>query len=337
MALTVNYNDEGVADCVPTYLFDQAATYRESPHDAALEWFANAIFGLSVHFGLSALLGKGENPVGVVTPEQYKALPKHFHCEHFDTTDIVELTIAAGARYLLFPAVLPDGFCLFNTATTEFHSAKSAAQRNLVAEMASTCEYHGIGLFLEYSFGQNADRYPDGIQKGLLPQTEYTEFVKSQLKELLTEYGPIAGICLTGLETIGARDPAFDVQDIYDMIRFLQPNTLISFREGFNGQEDFFSVADKIDSAASPLVAQNATHPIEIRRTLCGGSDRGFLPENAGKHRKTSEIWEDLRRAHSANAQLLLNTALLPDGSLDLEDIKTLLEVGERLEKEGRP
>ena len=46
MALTVNYNDQGMPDSVPTYLFDQAETYKENPRDAALEWFSSAIMGI---------------------------------------------------------------------------------------------------------------------------------------------------------------------------------------------------------------------------------------------------------------------------------------------------
>ena len=97
MALTVNYNEEGMPDCVPTYLFDQAERYKENPRDAALEWFNSAILGLSLHFGLPSLLGKGEEPQGVLAEELYRKLPEHFHCKNFDAVDAVELAIAATA------------------------------------------------------------------------------------------------------------------------------------------------------------------------------------------------------------------------------------------------
>ena len=333
MALTVNYNDEGMPDGVPTYLFDQAETYRENPMDAALEWFTAAHLGISLHFGLSALLGKGESPKGVLTAEQYQELPKRFRCEHFDAIDIVEMTIAAGARYLSFPAVLPDGFCLYNTAESSFNSVNSAAQRDLVGELASTCEYHGIGLFLEYPFAENQNRYPNGIVQGLMPQTEYADFAKSQIHELLINYGPIAGIRFTGLKNLAGRNPAFDMADIYQMIHFLQPNALVSFQEGCNGKEDFFS-ATKLDDKTG-FLAQNATQPVEIWRCLSGDDDRGFRPEIAGKHIKADDTWKVLKAAHGENANLMLNTALMPDGSLDLEDIQTLLALGERMERQG--
>ncbi len=335
MALTVNYNDEGIADSVPTYLFDQASTYKEDPHGAALEWFTSAIMGVSVHFGLSSLLGKGEDPVGVLSPELYAELPKRFSCEHFDTEDIVEMTIAAGARYILFPAVTKDGFSLYNSAVSDFNSVNSAAKRDLVGELASTCEFHGIGLCLEYPFGINRHRHPDGIAKGLMPQSEYCDFVKDQIHELISGYGPIAAISFTGVENLADRNPAFDIADIYEMIRFIQPNTLIGFQTGATGTEDFFSVADP--NAKTGFMAKNATQPIEIRCNLGDNTDRGFRPEIAGNHLKMDAIWKALKNAHDADANLLVNTALMPNGSLDLEDIKTLLAVGEKMENEGRP
>lgn len=333
--LTVNYNGDGIPDGVPTYLFDQANTYAKDPREAALEWFSNAIMGVSVHFGLSALLGKGEAPKGVLTDEQYLMLPQRFGCEHFDAIDIVEMTIAAGARYIRFPAVLPDGFALYSTAESDFNSMKSKCRRDLVAELASTCEYHGVGLFLEYPFAANWRRHPDGVQAGVLAQEEYCDFVKRQLHELLTEYGPLAGICFTGLENIQGRDPGFNIKDIYDMIHFLQPNTLVSFEDGATGDEDILCSLEH--GAKTGFIKKNATHPIEVGRCMAGGKDRGFRPEVAGKHLKEEEVWEELKSSHAGNSVLLMNTALMPDGSLDLEDIKTLLAVGERMEMHGRP
>lgn len=336
MALTVNYNEEGIADSVPTYLFDQAEQYRENPRDAALEWFTSAIQGLSLHFGLASLLGKGEEvPRDVLTPGQYAKLSERFDCKNFDAVDIVELAVAAGARYVVFPAALPDGFCLYHSHSSDFHVVNSAANRDLVGELASTCEYHGIGLFLEYPFGRNQRRHPQGVPQGIMAQGEYLDFVKGQLQELLTGYGPVAGIRFTCAESLLGRETPYDLEDLYQLIRFLQPNALVSFQEGYAGSEDFLTSADL--SSAKGLLPSNATRPLEMLRILSGGVDRSYYPELAGSHRKIGQIWEDLRDAHQRAANLLLNTALMPDGSLDLEDIQSLLAVGERMEKEGRP
>ncbi len=341
--ITVNYNEKGIPDSVPTYLFDYAETYRRNPHDAALEWFTAAHYGLSVFFGLHALLGRHEDILGrgEIPPAQYSLLPSHFKCENFDAVDIVELAVAAGARYLLFPACYDDGFCLFGTAESDYNSVASAAKRDFVAELASCCEYQGIGLALEYTFGVNHRRHPDGVPATAEAHEEYQEHVKAQLHELLTNYGPIAAICFGGLKRIREQQPSFDLQDCYDYIISLQPNTLVSFRHGYNGAEDFFSVAERLPSIDAPAEEQgflylNRKRPVEIRTSLMPGG-RGYNAEMAGRHMRAPQLWEAMRGANRAHANLLVNTALMPDGSLDLEDINTLLEAGQRMEKEGRP
>ena len=332
MALTVHYNEEGLADSVPTFLFDQAETYYGDPRSATLEWFSAAFLGLSVFYGLPALTGEHEDLRK--GRDELEALQRHFTAKGFDAMEIVQLAIAAGARYLLFPACYDDGFCLFGSELTGFTSSRAPAQRDLVAEVASVCEYHGIGLFLEYSLSVNAHRHPDGVPQEAA--AEYTDFVRGQLHELFTGYGTVAGICFGGLRRLKAQLPSFDAADLYAMVRHLQPHALVAFREGFNGTEDFFSVKDAIPQEPGPFLAKNSKCPVEIRCSLAQGG-RSYSPAQAGKHLDADAVWKALAEAHRVDANLLVNTALMPDGSLDAEDIGTLVEVGRRLETRGRP
>lgn len=335
-AVTVNYGEDGRPDGVPTYLFDQAETYLSNPHDAGLEWFNDAHLGLSVCFGLHALLGRKEDilATGGVSPQSYEALTANLNAVHFDAIDIVELAVAAGARYILFPACDEDGFCLYNSALSDYNSVKSAAGRDFVGELASSCEYHGLGLILQYSLGRNLHRYPQGIPEEAAAMEEYMDLVRGQLRELLIGYGPIAGINLTGLKELRQRQKQLDVADCYKLIRALQPAALVGLEGAFNGEEDFISVTCDGSTPDNANVRHDML--VQIMSNMTPGS-RGFWADAAGKHLKLNQIWEKLRGAHLAQANLLLNTALMPDGSLDLEDINTLLDLGKRLEKEGRP
>ena len=336
MALTVNYNEEGIPDGVPTYLFDQAELYREDPMEAARVWFANAHLGMSVFFGLHGLVGRHED---VIEREEYPiaeyaALEKQLTAKNFDPIDIVELAIAAGARYLAFPAVYDDGFCLYHTALTDFNSVHSPAHRDFVAELASVCEYHGLGLSLEYSLGVNHHKWPGGIPAEA--QQEYLEFVHSQLHELLTQYGPIAAISFNGLRRMKRLFPAWSPQDLYDLVHGTQPATLVAFRQGHTGTEDFYTVPETLPKADADaetrghVVANHPRKPLEIRQSLTPGG-RGFNACEAGHHLRVEALLERMRYAYQHDANLLVNTALMPDGSLDLEDINTLLDFGKQL------
>ena len=328
MAISVNYDSEGVADCVPTFLFDYVEEDKDNPHDACQQWFVCAALGLSVNLGLHTLLGKGEHPIadGIVNQQEYLDLPKHFSCSHFDAIDIVQLAIASGARYVEFPAKLEDGFCLFDTESTDYNSRHSEVKRDLIAEIASVCEYHNIGLCLTYSLGYDFGKYPaTGRPATDGEKAEYDEYCVMQLHELLTNYGPLAAIKFNGIDGI-SREQA---KDLYKMCRHLQPQILVCCQQGLLGTEDFYAPGTAMPAEDSPASVQgyvykDASKPLELRLDMTP-NNRGYHAEFAGKHLRSAQMLEALTQARRNQMNLLLNTALLPDGSLDLEDIEELL------------
>ncbi len=333
-ALTVSYDEDGCPNGIPTYLADYASAYARDPHEAGNAWFFATHLGLSISFGLHSLLGKGEDALlhGELTHDQYSLLTQKFTGTNFNAIDIVELAIAAGARYVVCPVTAGDGFSLYNSTCNDYNSVNSAANRDFFGELASTCEYHGIGLVAEFRFGRNLKRWPEGIPATAESTATYVDFMKAQLHEVLTEYGPIAAISFCGVADASALHPHIDFADIYKMVGMLQPNTLVAFEDAPTiADNDYYSVCrlDAIDTLPPGK-------PVEMLVTMTPNS-RSFNADLAGKHLKTDAIWKQLHDCHAAHCNLLLNTALMPDGSLDLEDITTLLEVGKRLEKGGLP
>lgn len=347
--ISVIMPEDGEIDCTPSYLFDYSQLYRTDARSAGLHWFKDGSFGLGIRFGLYSLLGKGEHALadGVVTPEEYKLLVGKLSAPHFDAMDIVEFAIANGMRYVNFSARTADGFSMFNTEYSDFNCTKTPARRDFLGELASVCEYHGIGLCLSYSHGRDWSR-PEGVpgskadpELGRL--LEYQEFMLKQLEELLTQYGPIAAICLEGIDVPLASSAVneFGCQDLYDYVRSIQPQVLLSYQQGLTGKEDFFVCNGSLPSEDAPEKDQGFVHrqtekPVELRMSMTPGH-YGYYAELAGKHVREDGVWEALRNARLAQCNLLANTALMPDGSLDLEDIQTLLEVGKRIEKGGYP
>jgi alpha-L-fucosidase len=344
MAKTVHYDENGLPDAVPTYLFDQAETYRESPAQAAREWFREARLGLSVHFGLYSLIGKHEDvrKLDAWSAQDYTQLQKRFTCARFDAIEIVQLTIASGARYVVMPARYRDGFCLFRSQLSDFNSVNAAANRDLVGEMASACEYNGIGLCLEYSLGHDWQRFDKGLPESDEDLLDYQEFCIGQLHELLTGYGPLAAIRFEGLQNMREMSRGkINCQELYDLVHDLQPQCMVSFEQGLLGTEDYFAVEQEIpapeaDADSQGFIFQDLSKPLELRISLTSGS-LGYCAEQAGKHLRQDDIWRKFADTIQKDANFLMNTALMPDGSLDLEDIHSLLAVGERIEKGGFP
>jgi alpha-L-fucosidase len=116
----------------------------------------------------------------------------------------------------------------------------------------------------------------------------------------------------------------FRCQELYDRFHGLQPQVLVSYKQGLLGTEDFFAPERK----AALAVANTTGKPVEICDTL---QERAWGYSKEARHRNADEVMTMLEAAAAQKANLLLNTGPLPDGSIHAEDEATLREVGRRL------
>lgn len=353
---------------VPVHLQSYQSHYGANPREAALAWFREARFGLFMHYGLYSLLGRGE---WVMLREQipvgdYEALKDEFTAENFDADFIADLAVAAGMRYVNLTARHHDSFCLFDTAQTDFSSVKAPrCGRDLIGELVDACNRRGLGVFFYYSYAldwrhpyfysreagwENARPAYETPEPHYRFQTDddfrhYIDFVHNQLRELLTHYGPIAGIWFDPIMGYYHRPDLFPIEETYALVRSLQPHCLISFKQGANGDEDFAtpernagSLAHRL-SGANAEIAQRAWEKNEPKwGELCDTLQPkvwGYNAGDSGQHRTPDEVMAMLDYARSRQCNLLLNTGPLPDGSIDPEDVEILREVGMRLRSQS--
>ena len=345
---------------VPSYLESYKHLYEENPRKAALEFFKNAKFGLFMHYGLYSLLEgvwqeKKSKPSewvqlrGKIHVKEYEKLASKFTAENFDADFITDMALEAGMKYINLTTRHHDGFCLFDSKYTDFNSTNSPAKRDLVAELSEQCQKKGLALFLYYSHGRDW-RHPhapnnEGWGGAARPKYEikeesykygeehnlqiYVEFMKNQITELLTNYGPIAGIWLDGIAVPNRgkgnnKKEMFKCQELYDHIHSLQPQVLVSYKQGLLGTEDFKAPERHFKGVSNV--------PLELCDTLQPYS-WGYAKSDDKGHKTPDDVMKILKDAEQKNANLLLNTGLLPDGSVHADDIKTLKEVGKRLQK----
>jgi len=320
--------------------------------EAALAWFREARFGLFLHYGLYSLIGKGEwymHHAGV-SPADYAVWKDRFTAEQFDADFITDLALTAGMTYVNLTTRHHDGFCLFETAQHDFHSVNSPARRDLVGEMAEACRRKGLGFFIYYSYGLDW-RDPNFDVKNPEKMARYVAFMQAQLRELSTNYGPIAGFWFDLVGVTYAHPEVFAIQESYDLIHKLQPQALVSYKQGALGTEDYASCEFKIESLADfppvkklgPEAVARATRAWELNREkpleICTTLQKGSWGHNdVGQPRRTStEVRELMAGATWQRANLLLNAGPLPDGSFHPDDERILREVGEQLKQEGWP
>ncbi len=356
----------------PSYLADHEDLHARDPRAAALAWFREARYGLFLHYGLYSLLGRGEwvQFTDTIPLAEYEGLAAQFTAKRFDADAITDLACEAGMRYVNLTTRHHDSFCLWDSAQSDFTSARSPARRDLVAELAEQCRKKSLGLLLYYSYALDwrhphfFDRSSVWVARPDYPQPEpryrwrrdedfrhYIDFVHAQFTELLTNYGPVAGLWFDPMLTYYARPDLFPIEETYTLIRKLQPQTLIAFKQGANGDEDFAaperagqSLAQRVEELFGPERAQlparvwamNQHKHNEICDTL---SPRawGYNLDQSTAHAGPDEVWDKLAHAFGQNCNLLLNTGPLPDGAIHEGDAATLREVGHRIQSQGWP
>ena len=236
-----------------------------------LEEFRNDHFGLFIHFGVYSKLGgvwKGEqipyygeqimNHARITVPE-YEAVAKEFNPTDFDADEIVLLAKNAGMKYIVFTTKHHDGFCMFDTQTTDYDIVDFTPYgKDIVKELADACHRHGMKLGFYYSLPDW--HFPHGIPR-LEPDsttncTEYVnqvyspleiitpeleDYIVAQITELLTNYGEIYTMWFDmGLVT------SEQSRRFRETVKHLQPQCLINGRI-MNNMGDYMTLPDNGD------------------------------------------------------------------------------------------
>jgi alpha-L-fucosidase len=358
---------------VPSYLRGYEAQYAQDPKAAALAWFRDARYGLFLHYGLYSLLRRGEwvQYQERIPVAEYARLQDRFTAERFDAPAICALARDAGMRYLTITTRHHDSFCLFRTAQTAFNSLTAPCGRDLIAELAAACRDAGLGVFLYYSYACDW-RHPYFYPREAgctfarpvydTPQPEYhwrtdadmghyIAFVHAQLEELLTQYGPVAGVWFDPIMGYYFRPDLFPIAETYALIRRLQPQALIGFKQGATGDEDFASPEHFAQNLAERVAQMGGSETAVATARRAWESNRHKPNETCttmhpawgckdcadSEHKTPDQVLADLAHAAANGWNLLLNTGPLPDGTIHPLDAATLREVGRRIARDGWP
>lgn len=267
---------------MPGFLSAHQTVHIRQPRRACLEWLGKGHVGLSFQYGVYSQLAPDpwvrfhEGIPGA----RYDRLTEDFTAKAFDAEALVRFAQESGATYVHFPARLCDGFSLFRTNETSFTSLSAPAGRDLVGEVTDACHRASMGLFLEYAYGldwRHPYFYPqdsveldwpyvaapgdDGSKRRFQQDEDFLEYIKYahvQLKEILYRYVPLAGIALSPAMGYYARPYLFPLETTYQIIHEAQPQVLLSFEQGANGEEDFVSLrgGDGADSRGGDVAEQ---------------------------------------------------------------------------------
>lgn len=281
-------------------------------------------YGLFIHYGLYSLLGRGE---WVLNRERmpladYAKLAREFTAEKFDADAIADLAVRAGMRYVVLTTMHHDGFRLYDTSLTDYCATKTAAKRDLVAEMVAACRKRGLHVGLYHSLQSWYDQ-PDAVA-GLEDPAAYEKVIAAthaRLRELLTKFNPVDVLWYDGWWPFNAEQ--WRAQAMNDMARGIQPQLLINGRNGLKGD---FATPEGHLGYPSPW------RPWEAAMTL-----NGSWGYHSGDHdwKTPVQVIDMLATCATARGNLLLNIGPRGDGSIPEASVKVLETVGDWLKRHG--
>jgi len=186
------------------------------PTRRQLEWQKKELIAF-VHFGINTFTDK-EAGEGTEDPNLFK--PSSFNARQW-----ARILKDTGFKMVILTAKHHDGFCLWPTRTTDYSVKKSRwknGRGDVVKEVAMACREEGLAFGFYIS--------PWDRHEKSYGTAGYNEFFRQQLKELLSNYGPVSEVWLDGYcgEGPNGKKQVYDWPSYYQLIRRLQPQAVIA-------------------------------------------------------------------------------------------------------------
>src|SRR6266576_1922880 len=326
------------------------AQEKNTPTPANLEartWFQDAKFGMFIHWGVYSVLGDGEWVLHdrKLKIHDYERLPSFFDPEKFDAATWVALAKAAGMKYITITSRHHDGFAMFDSKVSDWNIVQRTPYgKDPLKQLADEAHKQGIKLFFYYSQldWHNPDYYPRGAtawDNGRPDSGNFysyiDDYMNGQLRELLTNYGAIAGIWFDGMWDKPNAD--WHLDKTYALIHQLQPAALIipNHHQSPRPGEDVQTFERDLpgqNTAGFNTKYVSSDIPLESSDTLNGAWGFNIGDSN---YKSPAELVQKLVRAAGNNSNLLLNIGPYPNGEIDPQFVARLQSVGEWLQKYG--
>lgn len=312
------------------------------PRDPRLKWFDDAKYGLFINWGLYSIpagewKGKKYPNIGEwimhdarIPVKEYEQLAAEFNPTRFNADEWVRLAVDAGMKYLVFDCKHHDGFALYRSSVSKYNCHDATPwKRDPMMELREACDRHGIKLCFYYS--QATDWHePNGANNNWdFPpndQKDFDQYLRDkslpQIKELLTQYGPI-GLIWFDVPTLMTPDRS---KRVADLVRSIQPGTLINSRLGPGGYHDYQSRGDnEIPHTVTPGVWETAA-------TI---NDTWGYKNDDHNWKSPADICFKLVDITSKGGNYLLNVGPDAGGSIPQQSQDVLREIGAWLKVNG--
>ena len=205
-------------------------------------------FGMFIHFGLYAIPARGEwvQSQERIGAGEYRKYFEQFNPAEFNPREWAKLAKECGMKYAVMTAKHHDGFCLFDSALTDYKSTNTPFGRDLVREYTEAFRAEGLKVGLYYSLldwhhpdfpAYRDQQHPMRDNEAFrdIPQdfSNYVRYFHGQVRELLTNYGKIDILWFDFSYKDSVNDMSgekWGATDLVRMIRGIQPEVVLDDR-----------------------------------------------------------------------------------------------------------
>jgi alpha-L-fucosidase len=305
--------------------------------------FLEAGYGLSTHWGLYSLSTSGDEWIYYrqqIPFAKYKERMARFNPTRFDAEEWADLMLESGQKFLVITSKHHDGFCLWDSALTDFKVTNTPFGRDILFELAGALHDRNLGLHLYYSL-------VDWTHPAYRSDWEaYVVYYQGQIRELCTGFGRIDGFIFDGYwprqefepgpeqEYFAARGE-WDLAGTYDLIHDLQPDSVVANNSHIPPLVGEDYQVWELDLPGENTAGFNTTE-IGDRPTACWwnlNTGWSYQPWNY-KLKSAEEIVAVYNRVRATKgrsnqpAPFFLNVGPRPFGDIHPEEQRVLREIG---------
>lgn len=339
-------NTKSLGDTTKT----QEREIRPRRTDPAMEGWRDNRFGIFIHWGMFSVPGgtiDGEVIPGAAEwtwttyanrgkKAQYEAFVNDFNPTQYDPAEWARLIKQSGARYVVFVTKHHDGFCLFDSELTDYDAASTPYGKDLLRPFVDACRAEGLSIGLYYSIIDW--HHPNFTSRELKTDEDrasyrlYLDYMKGQLKELLTNYGEIDILWFDGRwDASYKKNPQYGIE-VEKFCREIDEDIIINDRvRAYDSYADYDASYERRLPDPEKVIDLDWECCMTMPERTWGYH---VQPDGAG-WKTPRKIIGQLAECASRGGNFLLNLGPTPEGTIRPEERERLEAVGAWMEKHG--
>jgi alpha-L-fucosidase len=335
--------------------FAQKKIWNETEEQKAqrMAWWTNDRFGMFIHWGTYAMAGRHEwvKKNERIPDAEYQKYFDNFNPDLYNPTEWAKMAKAAGMKYAVITSKHHEGFTLFDSKFTDYKATNTPYGKDVLKMWVDAFRAEGLKIGFYYSLidwhhpqytidrvhpqSVNTQAEYDALNK-TRDMAKYREYLKNQVKEILTNYGKIDILWLdfSFPGEFGKGRDDWGSEELLKMVRELQPGILVNDRadlKDYAGGWDF-TTPEQFKVPEWPTI-DGKKIPWETCQTF-SGSWGYYRDEHTWKDNK--QLLVLLIESVSKGGNLLLNVGPTGRGNLDYRAENALESMGDWMKVNSR-